>query len=205
MTVTASPADVAPGTATGTPNGVSKGQSLLNAITDLTNRIAAVMQPQLIAALTNELGLAQIRAVDYFMQSFWVAADQVLAQMATAPTDLRVLPKAGDFYVTAQLAAIAARQTQVTAALAAGTPTLPSGDQSTQYTKAFPPPMKGYPLTLPDRVLYQLQSELVHYYMVTGILPASLILSTMSGVQTYPWNGYESNYTFYQQYLDGYY
>lgn len=200
MTVTASPADVPPGTQTGNPIGVGKGQSLLNAITALQTAIANTTQPQAVANLNAALAAAQVAAVDYFMQSFWVSADQIIAQMATAPNDKRVMPKKGDAYVTAQLALIAQRQAQVTAAIAAGTPVA----NPLQYSATYPPPMSGYPLSLPDAVLYALQTQLVDYYMAKSYLPASLILSTMTGTQTYPWNGYTSDYTSYQWYIDGY-
>lgn len=203
MTVTASPVDVPPGTATGTPQGtLGKGGTLLAAITNLNTAIANTTQPQAVANLNAALVAAQVAAVDYFMQSFWVSADQIIAQMATAPTDLRVISRKelsdANSFVNRQLALIAQRQAQVTAAIAAGTPTV----NPLQYSVAYPPPMAGYPLTLPDAVLYQLQTQLVDYYMAKAILPASLILSTMTGVQTYPWNGYESNYTEYQQWLE---
>jgi hypothetical protein len=211
MTVTASPNDLPPGTATGTAGtGVGKGQSLLNQIAALQTAYNAsvansVNQRNLAFALNAE----QIAAVDYFMATYWVSADQIIATMY--PTYF-TLPKVGDAFITAQRTKIAARLTQL-AAIGTGTPigtppggTTTNGAAQAQYSVAYPLPNSGYPLVTPDVLWYQLNTQLVDYAMRTGnILPASLILSTMTGTQTYPWNGYWSNYTSYQQYWDGQY
>lgn len=210
MTVTASPQDVPAGTqsAPGTPAGnaqgtLGKGGLLLSTITQLQAKIALTTQPQALANLEFVLNAAQIQAVDYFMASYWVAADQIIAQLCTSPNDIRgPMGPADKTYVTNQLALIAQRQAQVTAAIAAGTPVA----NPLQYSTAYPPPMSGYPLTLPDAVLYALQTQYVDYLMTHGgpILSAATILADMTGTQTYPWNGYTSDYTSYQWYIDGY-
>ena len=206
MTVTASPADVPAGTPPGVPqNTLGKGQQVLSDIAAVQALVTAAANPAVQPALVARLNQLQIEAVDYFMGSYWVAADQILAVM----TADMILPRAGDAFVTAQLAKIATRATQVAALVAAiftmhGTP--PGGvDEADQYSVGYPAPNSGYPLTEPDVYLYMLQTQLVDYCMNRGILPATTILATMTGVQTYPWNGYQSDYTWYQQYWDGVY
>lgn len=204
MTVLASPADVPAGTSTNSPQGtIGKGQSLLNAIATVQGIVTAARNPALQPFMVAQLNTLQIEAVDYFMGSYWVSADQILAKMTT---DF-VLPKKGDTYVAAQQLAIAARLAAVNALVAAGYTLVgtPPGGVGQQYSVGYPPPNSGYPLTTPDVLWYQLQTQLVDYCMAKGILPAATILATMTGVQTYPWNGYQSDYTFYQQYWDGVY
>ena len=210
MTVIASPADVGPGTQNGTNNGqLGKGQLLLNGIaatqTAYNNAVANSINK---LRLGDQLTLLQIEAVDYFMGSYWVSADQIIAQMYPAKC---VIPKAGDKFITAQVAAIAARIAEVNALVAAnytqvGTPPggLALGGPASQYSVGYPAPNSGYPLTTPDVLWYQLNTQLVDYMMTKAVLPASLILSFMTGMQTYPWNGYTSNYTWYQPYWDDY-
>lgn len=196
MTVTASPNDIGPGSMNGTNGGrLGKGQTLLNEIavvqTTLALSMAASPNSQALAARLNQL---QIQAVDYFMGSFWVSADQILA---TIP-----IPAGGPVTTTKEITRlqglIAIRQAQVNTLIAAGIPVSPVGNEAPQYSTGYPPPMSGYPLTLPDAVLYALQQQLVDLLMTTGIVQASTILATMTGTQTYPWNGYASNYTYYQ-------
>lgn len=198
MTVAASPADVPP---QGYNTGLGRGAQLLADIASIQALVTAAANPAVQAALVDRLNRLQIEAVDWFMMSFWVAADQILAEMATGSNDMRVMPAAGDAWVIGQLSAISARQATVDALVAAGTPALPAN--GTQYTKAYPPPNSAYPLTEPDVLLYQLQTQLVDYYMAKAYLPASLILSHMTGTQTYPFNGYQSGYTMFQQYVEG--
>jgi hypothetical protein len=190
VTVAASPADLPPGTATNQPQPTGKGQSLLNAIATL--QAAATAAPSNLS-LAAALNAAQIAAVDYFMASYWVSADQILATFAPIPVNSKVGP-----FITASLAAISARAATVAALVAKGLPTITLGNQAPQYSVAYAPPNAGYPLTTPDVFWYQLNTQLVDFLMVNGILSAATILSTMTGTQTYPWNGYVSNYTFYQ-------
>lgn len=190
MTVVASPADVPP---QGYSTGLGKGAALLAEIAAIQAMVTAAANPRTAPALAARLNMLQMEAVDYFMGSYWVSADSILTTMTAS----MILPKAGDRHVTAALADIAARAAQVVILLAAGTPIV----NPLQYSRAYPPSNSGYPLTGPDVYLYGLQTQLVDYCMLKAILPAALILSTMTGAQTYPWNGYTSTYTWYQ--IDG--
>lgn len=204
MTVTASPADVPAGTPGRTPqNTLGKGQLVLSEIAAVQALVTAAANPAVQPALVARLNQLQIEAVDYFMGSYWVSADQILAVM----TADMILPNGGDAFVTAQQAKIAVRLAQINTPGAVGIQDIPPGGttESAQYSVSYPAPMSGYPLTEPETVWYQLQTQLVDYCMNKGILPAATILATMTGVQTYPWNGYQSDYTFYQQYWDGVY
>jgi hypothetical protein len=198
MTVSASPADIA----TIQPNQptVGKGQLLLNAIAAVQTLVNAYANPAAQASLLNELNRRQIEAVNYFMGSYWVAADVILATIS--------IPSGGSLAtrneITRLQALITNRQNQVNTLIAAGIPVSPVGNEASQYSTAYPPPMSGYPLTLPDSQLYSFQMQLVNLLMATSLIPASQILSTMTGTQTYPWNGYISNYTYYQNDIDGY-
>lgn len=208
MTVTASPADVPAGTPTRAPQGaIGKGQSLLNEIAAIQALVTAAKNPATQPDLVTRLNRLQIQAVDYFMGSYWVSADSILA--ATYPAEF-ILPHSGDPYVTAKLAAIAARVAQINNPGTVGIQDRPPGGTApskanSQYSVSYPAPISGYPLTEPETVWYQLQTQLIDYCMNKGILPAATILSFMTGAQTYPWNGYQSDYTSYQQYWDGVY
>lgn len=213
MTVTASPNDLPPGSATNTAPGslgaVGKGQTLLNGIAATQTALnASVPNSVNNRQLAYNLNQLQIQAVDYFMATYWVAADQIIAQMYPA---MAILPKNTPKFVTSQLAAIAARAAQLVAigtSTPTGTPpggTVAQGNNYPQYSRAYPLPSSGYPLTQPDVYWYQLNTQFVDYLMNKAHLPASLILSFMTGVQTYASNAYWSNYTFYQQYWDGQY
>ena len=186
MTVTASPADV-PGTH---GNGLGKGQTLLNAIAALP----AVAYPATVSqrAVKTQLSLLQIEAVDYFMGSYWVSADQILAQMTS-------MMQGADKHVFDLQAKITARLAIVaTIPPAVPPPALVYGNQAPQYSAYMPP----FPLTPPDGPWYALCTELVDYCMVKGILPAGLILSTMTGAQTYPFQ-YNTNGQFFSPYSEG--
>lgn len=224
MTVTASPNDLPPGTATGTAGTrVGKGQSLLNKIAALQTAYNAsvansVNQRNLAFALNAE----QIAAVDYFMATYWVSADTIVAWAKENPTYFR-LPAAGDpvigtgrfanqtTYPNTYIAKIATRLAQL-AAIGTGTPigtppggTTTNGAAQAQYSVAYPLPNSGYPLVTPDVLWYQLNTQLVDYAMTHGYLSAADILAQLTGAQTYPTNAYWSNYTSYQQYWDGQY
>ena len=176
MTVSASPADV-PGIH---GNGVGKGQSLLNAIAALP----AVAYPATVSqrAVKTQLGVLQINAVDYFMASYWVSADSILATMT-------VNMQGADKHVFDLQAKIAARLLIVATIPPAVQPApLVYGNEAPQYSAYMPP----FPLTPPDGIWYALCTELVGYCMAKGILPAGLILSTMTGSQTYPYT-YNTN------------
>ena len=203
MTVTASPLDI-PGVYGQDPG---KGTQVLNAVAGVqaTVNAAPASSVQLAASLA-QLNLLQIEAVDYFMQSYWVAADQIIATFlapavnatATYITALQAVngSKFGA-YITAQLAMISARAAAVAALVAKGLPTSTIGNQGVpQYSIAY------LPYQVPDTYWYQLNTQLVDFLMVTGILPASLILSTMTGVQTYPFN-YNTNGQFFSPYGEG--
>lgn len=195
MTVTASPADVPAGTATGNPQaGLGKGGTLLAEIAAVS---ALNFGNQAISnTLHTKLNRLQIEAVEYFMASYWVAADQIIAS-TTVQTAL-TLWSPRDSFLAGLLARIASRQAQVNILVAAGTPSLETtGVQPTQYSVAYPPSNSGYPLTSPDVKLYSLQTELVNYLMNKPYVTAATILSAMNGAQTYDWNGYTSNYTWY--------
>jgi hypothetical protein len=195
MTVTASPADV-PGVY---GQGVGNGQSLLNAIAAIQttlNTISATATQQRLALGVTRAAL-QVQAVDYFMGSYWVSADQILATFSTSLT----VQACGRYYgyVQSQLTAIAARLAQINQT----NPTqyshvITMGNQEPQYSRYSPP----YPLTPPDTYWYALQTQLVDFLMATGIVPASLILSTMTGVQTYPYT-YNTNGQYFSDATEG--
>lgn len=201
MTVVASTADVPAGTATGNPQpGLGKGGTLLAGIAATQALVTAAKNPASQNALQGQLDLLQVEAVQYFMGSYWVAADQIIANttVAAAITLWGMGSPVRDQHLAELLARIVSRQAQVNILVAAGTPSLETtGVQPTQYSVAYPPPNSGYPLTSPDVKLYALQTELVNYLMQKAYVLAATILSVMNGAQTYDWNGYTSNYTRY--------
>ncbi len=170
--------------AAGLLTGIAAVQALVNAPTNQAVKAAQIAQ----------LNALQIQAVDHFMGTYWVSADQILATIAIPAGG----PKAWATEIARLQGLIAIRQAQVNALIAAGAPVSPVGNEAAQYSTSYPPPMKGYPLTLPDADLYHLQQTLVDFLMTTNIVQASTILATMVGAQTYPYNGYVSNYTYYQ-------
>lgn len=186
MTVTANPLDV-PGIY---GQGPGKGTQVLNAVAAqqaIVNTAPAGIQ---LAAAQAQLGLLQIEAVDYFMGSYWVSADQILATFAPIPVNSRYGP-----FITAQLAAIAARAAAVATLVAKGLPALTYGNVAPQYSIAY------LPYQVPDTYWYQLNTQLVDFLMVNGIVLAGAILSTMTGVQTYAFN-YNTNGQFFSPYTD---
>ena len=188
MTVTASPLDV-----TGVyGNGPGKGTQVLNAVAAQQAIVNAAPNPIQLIAARAQLNLLQINAVDYFMGSYWVSADQILATF--------VLPTTGRYgsYITSQLAQIAARLVQINQVPPQYSQALVYGNQAPQYPAYMPP----YPNTPPDGYWYQLQTQLVDFLMATSLLPASLILSTMTGAQTYAFN-YNTNGQFFSPYSEG--
>ena len=186
MTVTANPLDV-PGVY---GQGVGKGTQVLNAVAAQQAVVNAAVGPFVTAAAA-QLNLLQIEAVDYFMGSYWVSADQILSTFAPIPVNNKY-----GAYITAQLAMISARAAAVATLVAKGLPTSTIGNQGVpQYSIAY------LPYQVPDTYFYQLNTQLVDFLMATGILPASLILSTMTGVQTYPFN-YNTNGQFFSPYGD---
>lgn len=188
MTVTANPLDV-PGVY---GQGPGKGTQVLNAVAAQQAVVNAAVGPFVTAAQAR-LNLLQIEAVDYFMGSYWVSADSILAAFAPLPVNSKY-----GAYITAQLAAIAARLTQINQVPPQYSQVLVIGNQAPQYSKYMPP----FPLTPPDTYWYALQTQLVDFLMSTGIVPASLILSTMTGVQTYAFN-YNTNGQFFSPYGEG--
>jgi hypothetical protein len=181
MTVTASPADVPPGTSTGSPIGVGNGQTLLNQIAAVQAKVSA-STGYFQAALSAALGALQIEAVDYFMGKFWVTAASILATVAPVRVDAhaaKALVKIG--LVAADLAAYVPPSNA------------PVGEEF-QYSVQYVP-------TFLQQKLNELQTQLVDYYMATGAMLASNILSTMTGVQTLDDNGqpvvYLGTYTWY--------
>ena len=188
MTVVASSEDV-----TGVHgNGPGKGTQVLNAVAGLQAIVNAAPNPIQLIAAQAQLNLLQINAVDYFMGSYWVSADQILATF--------VLPTTGRYgsYITSQLAQIAARLAQINQVPAQYSQVITVGNQAPQYPAYMPP----YPNTPPDPYWYQLQTQLVDFLMQTSIVPASLILSTMTGAQTYAFN-YNTNGQFFSPYSEG--
>ena len=188
MTVVASSEDV-----TGVHgNGPGKGTQVLNAVAGLQAIVNAAPNPIQLIAAQAQLNLLQINAVDYFMGSDWVSADQILATF--------VLPTTGRYgsYITSQLAQIAARLAQINQVPAQYSQVITVGNQAPQYPAYMPP----YPNTPPDPYWYQLQTQLVDFLMQTSIVPASLILSTMTGAQTYAFN-YNTNGQFFSPYSEG--
>lgn len=188
MTVSASPADV-PGIR---GQGVGKGQTLLNAIAAQQAIVNAAPNSTQLLAAQAQLNLLQIEAVDYFMGSYWVSADSILATIPP-PTNNKYKT-----YINAQLNAIAARLAQINQVPPQYSQALVYGNQAPQYPAYMPP----FPNTPPDTYWYALQTQLVDFLMTTGILPASLILSTMTGAQAYAFN-YNSNGQFFSPYSEG--
>ena len=191
MTVTASTFDV-PGIY---GQGPGKGTQVLNAVAAQQAVVNAAVGP-FVAAAQAQLNLLQIEAVDYFMLSYWTSADQILAVMGSLLT-----PQACGkhyTYVTKQLAAIAARLTQINQVPAQYSQALVFGNVAPQYSKYMPP----YPNTPPDTYWYALQTGLVDYVMTHGIILASLILSTMAGAQSYIFD-YNTNGKYFSPYGEG--
>ncbi len=186
MTVAANPLDV-PGVH---GQGPGKGTQVLAAVAAQQAVVNSAAPPFLIPAQA-QLNQLQIQAVDYFMQSFWVAADQILATFAPIPVNNRY-----GVFITAQLAAIATRAAAVATLVAQGLPTSTLGNQAPQYSIAY------LPYQVPDTYWYQLNTQLVDFLMNTGIIPASLILSTMTGAQTYFFE-YNTNGQFFSPYSEG--
>ena len=186
MTVIASPLDV-PGIY---GQGPGKGTQVLNAVAAQQTVVNAAAGPFVTAAAA-QLNMLQIEAVDYFMGSYWGSADSILAAFAPIPVNNRY-----GIFITAQLAMISARAAAVATLVAKGLPTSTIGNQGVpQYSIAY------LPYQVPDTYFYQLNTQLVDFLMTTGIIPASLILSTMTGVQTYPFN-YNTNGQFFSPYGD---
>lgn len=155
MAVTASPLDV-----TGVyGNGPGKGTQVLNAVAAQQAIVNAAPNPIQLIAAQAQLNLLQINAVDYFMSSYWTSADQILATFAPIPITSRY-----GAYITAQLAAIAARAAAVAALVAKGLPTSTIGNQAPQYSVAY------LPYQVPDTFWYQLNTQLVDFLMTTGII-----------------------------------
>lgn len=195
MTVTASPADVPAGTLVGHPQpGLGKGGTLLAAIA--ATAALSFGNQAIAASLATQLAELQIEAVRYFMNSYWVSADQIIANTTVAAAITLWSPR--DKRLADLLARIATRQAVVNTLVAAGTPsTVGTGMQPSQYSVAYPPSNSAYPLTSPDVKLYSLQVELVNYLMQKAYVTAATLLATMTGAQTYPWNGYASGYTWF--------
>ena len=165
------------------------GAALLAGIAAVQALVTTNASPAAQSAQVQQLNALQTEAVDHFMATYWVSADSILA----------VLPPATTGYCGAHISdalnQIAARAEKVAVIVARGLPVSPVGNEAPQYSVA-------YPLTqVPDTYWYQLQLQLVDFCMANAVLPASLILSTLVGAQTYPFN-YISDYTFYQYDID---
>jgi hypothetical protein len=190
MTVTASPLDVAGVNG----QGPGKGTQVLNAVAAQQAIVNTAPNPIQLAAAQAQLSLLQINAVDYFMGSYWVSADQILATFSPLPS----APKY-NAYITAQLNAIAARLAQINQTNPAQySQVITQGNEAPQYSRYSPP----YPLTPPDTYWYQLQTQLVDFLMENGIVLASNILATMTGVQTYPFT-YNTNGQYFSDSTEG--
>lgn len=188
MTVVASSEDV-----TGVHgNGPGKGTQVLNAVAGL-QAVVSGASPAFIVAAKAQLNLLQIEAVDYFMGSYWVSADQILATFAPLPVNNKY-----GAYITAQLNAITARLAQINQAPPQYSQALVYGNQAPQYPAYMPP----YPNTPPDGYWYALQTQLVDFLMANGIVTAGSILATMTGNQSYAFN-YNTNGQFFSPYSEG--
>jgi hypothetical protein len=185
MTVIASTFDV-PGVY---GQGPGKGTQVLNAVAAQQAVVNAAVGT-FVGSAQAQLNLLQIEAVDYFIGSYWVAADQILAMFAPIPVNNRY-----GVFITTQLAAIATRAAAVATLVAQGLPTSTLGNQAPQYSIAY------LPYQVPYTYWYQLNTSLVDFLMNTSILPASLILSTMTGAQTYFFE-YNTNGQFFSPYSD---
>ncbi len=188
MTVVASAFDV-PGVH---GNGVGKGTQVLNAVAAQQAIVNSASSAFIITAAA-QLNMLQIEAVDYFMGSYWVSADSILSTFSPLPTNSRY-----GSYITAQLAMISARLAQINQVPPQYSQVLVIGNQAPQYSKYMPP----FPLTPPDTYWYALQTQLVDFLMTTGVILASTILSTMTGVQTYAFS-YNTNGQFFSPYGEG--
>ena len=189
MTVVASSEDV-----TGVHgNGPGKGTQVLNAVAG-QQAVVNSATPAFIVAAAAQLNLLQIEAVDYFMGSYWVSADQILATFAPLPVNNKY-----GAYITAQLNAITTRLAQINQV---NPPQYSQALNYGNYAPQYPAYMPPYPNTPPDPYWYQLQTQLVDFLMQTSIVPASLILSTMTGAQTYAFN-YNTNGQFFSPYSEG--
>ncbi len=172
------------------PTADSGGAAILANVAAVQTLVNAAANPAVQSLLLQQLNALQTQAVDHFMATYWVSADQILATIVP-PTNSRY-----GAYVTAQLAAISARAAQVATIVAAGLPAITMGNVAPQYSVA-------YPLTrVPDTYWYMLQVQLVDFCMANAIVTASQILSTMTGAQTYVFH-YVSDYTFYQSDIEG--
>lgn len=126
-------------------------------------------------------------SADVTADSAFFTADSGVSGGAPVTRLFMILPAAGDAYVMDMLARIAARAAQVMQILANGIPV----PNPLQYSRSYSL------VVTPDTYWYALQMQLIDYCMNKAILPASAILATMTGFQTYPFN-YVSNYTYYQ-------
>jgi hypothetical protein len=188
VTVTANPLDV-PGVY---GQGVGKGTQVLNAVA-AQQAVANVAVGTFVVPAFAQLNLLQIEAVDYFMSSYWVSADSIITQFSPLPTNNRC-----GTYINGVLSQITARKTQIAQVPPQFSQALVFGNVNPQYSQYMPP----YPLTPPDNYLYSLQTQLVDFLMVNGIVSAATILATMSGSQTYPF-AYNTNGQFFSPYGEG--
>ena len=144
MTVVASSLDV-PGVR---GQGVGKGTQVLNAVAAQQAIVNAAPAGIQLAAALAQLGLLQIEAVDYFMGSYWVSADSILAAFAPIPVNNRY-----GTYITTQLSMISARAAAVATLVAQGLPTSTQGNYAPQYSVAY------LPYQVPDTYFYQLSTQ----------------------------------------------
>ena len=189
MTVTANPLDV-PGVY---GQGPGKGTQVLNAVA-AQQIVANAAVGAFVPGAQAHLNLLQIEAVDYFMGSYWVSADQILATFAPLPVNNKY-----GAYITAQLNAITARLAQINQV---NPPQYSQALNYGNYAPQYPAYMPPYPNTPPDGYWYALQTQLVDFLMANGIVTAGSILSTMTGAQTYAFN-YNTNGQFFSPYSEG--
>jgi hypothetical protein len=167
MTVAAPPLDTA-------------GAALLSDIAQLTTLVNGAVNSARWPSMVAQLHALQRQAIDHFMATYWVAADQILETM---------VPTGQDAHTSKDLLTIASLQAQSDAYV------------QTQVAN-YPQYSISYPNNQYATQLYAVQMRLVDYYMDKGLIFPGLILSTMTGVQSRPFN-YISDYTFYQSWVDG--
>ena len=190
MTVVAPPLDTA-------------GAALLTGIAAVQALVNANATPALQSAQVQRLNDLQVQAVDHFMATYWVLAARILSTFFT-PVPL----SSWDFSMVSMTFD---NGTYYFGGLFPGTlfglgPQDPKAAQlvaQIAYTQAIVTSGKN-PATQPyyAQLLNESQSHLVDYCMASGAITAANILSTMTGVQSLPFN-YVSNYTYYQADIEG--
>jgi hypothetical protein len=190
MTVIAPPLDTA-GAALLT--GIAAVQALVNA-----NATPAIQDAQI-----QQLNALQVQAVDHFMATYWVLAARILSTFFT-PTPI----SQWDFSMAAMTFDNPAYMFDglfpgVISVLGPQDPKAAALEAQIAYTQSI---VNGglNPATQPyyKQLLNESQTQLVDYCMNSGAITAANILSTMTGIQSLPFN-YVSNYTYYQADIEG--